>query len=182
MLQRRVSFFQRFLLLGLSAAALGAGVSCAQGAAPATSASASGPGCVADGRPQTGLPRESLTVQTTRGPVTLDVQVAADDRTRETGLMFVRSMPQNVGMLFDFQSPREVAFWMHNTYIPLDLLFVDGNGRILNIAANAQTCNDNPIPSAGAARAVIELNAGAAARLGIRPGDRVSGQRIYPAR
>lgn len=171
---------QRFLLLGAGVVALAAGSACAQGAAPVSAAS--GPGCVDDGPPQSGLPREVLTVHTSRGPVRLDVQVAADDRTRQTGLMFVRSMPENVGMLFDFHTARPVQFWMHNTYIPLDLLFVDAEGRILNIAARAPTCNDNGIPSEGAARSVIELNAGAAERLGIRPGDRVTGQRIYPAR
>jgi uncharacterized membrane protein (UPF0127 family) len=85
-------------------------------------------------------------------------------------------------MLFDFHEARPVAFWMHNTYLSLDLLFVDHQGRILNIASRAKTCSDAPIPSAGPARAVIELNAGAAERLGIRPGDRITGQRIFPAR
>ena len=182
MLQHRVTCV-RSLFAVIAALAVASGSACAQGA-PATTAAASrpGPGCVDDGPPQTGLPHEALTVQTSRGPVRLDVQVAATEQTREKGLMFVRAMPQDEGMLFDFQPAQPVAFWMHNTYLPLDLLFVGEDGRILNIARNARTCDDTRIPSRGAARAVIELNAGAAERLGSRAGDRVTGQRIFRAR
>jgi uncharacterized membrane protein (UPF0127 family) len=171
--------FPRLLRIGFGAVAFAAVASCAQGA---PSAQALGPGCVADGRPQTTLPREKVTIETARGPVRLDLQVAADDRTRAVGLMFVRNMPADQGMLFDFHQAQPVSFWMHNTYIPLDLLFVDADGRILNIASRARPCDDAPIPSDGAARVVIELNAGTAERLGIRPGDRVTGERIFPGR
>jgi uncharacterized membrane protein (UPF0127 family) len=166
--------------LGLLAAlALAGGAACAQ---PGPAPGASGPGCIADGPPQSGLPTEALTIQTARGPVRLKVQVAADGASREKGLMFVRRMGADEGMIFDFHQPQDVSFWMRNTYIPLDLLFVQADGRILTIAGNAPPCDDGQIPSGGPVRTVIELNAGAADRLGIRPGDRVVGQTIYPAR
>jgi uncharacterized membrane protein (UPF0127 family) len=91
-------------------------------------------------------------------------------------------MPEDEGMLFDFVQPQPTAFWMHNTYIPLDLIFVTSEGRIANIAHKAATCSDAAIPGSGPIRAVIEINAGLAERLGIRPGDRVTGERIFPAR
>ena len=175
MLQHRVSL-PRFLLLGVAVLALAGGAACAQ-IAPAQ---VGGPGCVDDGPPQTGLPRETITIHTARGPVLFDVQVAADDASRTKGLMFVRSMPEGEGMLFDFHQPQSTAFWMHNTYIPLDLLFVNAEGRIANIAHRAPTCSDAPIPGRGQIRVVIEINAGLAERLGIQPGDRVTGQRTFP--
>ena len=181
MLQRRLTRFPRSLLLSVAALALAGGASCAQ-PAPVQSAARPGPDCVDDGPPQTGLPRERLTIQTARGPVRLNVQVAADDATRQKGLMFVRSMPEDEGMIFDFHTPQRTAFWMHNTYIPLDLIFVDGQGRIANIAHKAATCSDAPIPGQGLIRAVIEVNAGVAERLGIQPGDQVTGERIFPPR
>ena len=176
MLQRRVTRFPRSVLLSVAVLALAGGAACAQ-VAPAQ---ARGAGCVDDGPPQTRLPRERLTIHTTRGPVSFNVQLAADDATREKGLMFVRSMPEDQGMIFDFEEPQSTAFWMHNTYIPLDLIFVDGEGRIANIAHKAPTCNDNPIPGRGPIRAVIEINAGVAEKLGIRPGDRVSSEKTFP--
>lgn len=159
----------------LAALALAGGTACAQ-----PGPGASGPGCVADGEPQAGLPQDRLTIHTAAGPVPLRLQIAADDATRQKGLMFVRRMGPDEGMIFDFHAPRPIAFWMHNTYIPLDLLFVRADGRILSIARNARPCNDAEIPSGGPVRTVIELNAGAADRLGVREGDRVTSQVIYP--
>ena len=181
MLQRILTVSPRVLIGCCAGIVLVGAAACAQGA-PAPPSEALGPGCVADGFPQTMLPREKLTIQTSRGPARFDVQVAADDDSRSTGLMFVRKMPADQGMLFDFQASRPVAFWMHNTYIPLDLLFVQADGRILSIARNAPTCNDGSIPSGGPVRTVIELNAGVADKYGIRPGDRVVSEKIYPAR
>ena len=177
MLQHRLTAVPRTLLICTAALALAGGVACAQ-----VSPQVGGPGCVADGPPQTGLPRETLTIQTQRGPVRLNVQVAADDASRTKGLMFVRDLAEGEGMIFDFHQPQPVSFWMHNTYTSLDLLFVAADGRIANIAARAPTCSDAPIPGRGLIRAVIEIEAGEAERLGIRPGDRVIGERIFPPR
>jgi uncharacterized membrane protein (UPF0127 family) len=176
--QYRLSRFPRFVFLSAAALALASGAACAQ----VSPEQVGGPGCVADGPPQTSLPRERLTIQTARGPVRFDLQIAADDPTRQKGLMFVRSMPQDQGMIFDFQQPQQTAFWMHNTYLPLDLIFVDAEGRIANIAHKAPVCNDNPVPGRGFIRAVIEINAGVAEKLGIQPGDQVTSDKTFPPR
>ncbi len=77
-------------------------------------------------------------------------------------------------MLFDFQRAVPVAMWMKNTFIPLDMLFIAADGRIVNIARRTVPQSLETIPSAAPVRWVLELNAGAAARLGIRAGDRVT--------
>lgn len=132
------------------------------------------------GRPQH-LPTETLTFRTAHGPRTFRVQVADTDATRELGLMFVRAMPQAEGMVFDFPAAGPQAFWMHNTYIPLDIVYVGPDGRVLSIAKQAKPLDDSPLPSGGSARAVVELNGGVADKLGIAPGDRVTDARIFPA-
>ncbi|OYX35082.1 MAG: hypothetical protein B7Y99_04295 [Caulobacterales bacterium 32-69-10] len=139
-------------------------------------------GCVADGPPQAGLPTEQLAVNTQTGPKRFKVQIAADEATRAKGLMFVRRMADDEGMIFDFKTPQATAFWMHNTYIPLDLLFVQADGRILRIARNAPICSDVSIPSGGPVRTVVEINAGLSDRLGIREGDYVTSTVTYPYR
>ena len=96
--------------------------------------------------------------------------------------MFVRRMADDEGMIFDFHTPQVTAFWMHNTYIPLDLVFVQEDGKVLRIARNAPTCSDVSIPSGGPVRTVIELNAGTADRLGIKEGDWVTSTVTYPYR
>ena len=119
------------------------------------------------------LPMEYLTVETAHGSHRFQVEIADNDAEREQGLMYRRSMAVDHGMLFDFDPPQPVSFWMHNTFLPLDIIYIGPDGRILNIAANATPFSDENIPSAGAVRGVLELNAGRAAALGILPGDRV---------
>jgi uncharacterized protein len=89
--------------------------------------------------------------------------------------MFRKALPEGKGMLFDFQTEQPVAFWMHNTYISLDMIFIRGDGRILRIAENAEPQSDRLIPSGGPVRGVLEVIAGTARKLGIAPGDRVTG-------
>ncbi len=101
------------------------------------------------------------------------VQVARTPAQQETGLMFRRSMPANEGMLFVFPAPKEATFWMENTPLPLDLLFIRSDGTIANIAASAKPMSRDFIPSVGRVVAVLELNGGVAARNRIAPGDRV---------
>ncbi|MEN3976656.1 DUF192 domain-containing protein [Emcibacter sp. SYSU 3D8] len=119
------------------------------------------------------LPLAPLTVETRKGRVALQVQVADTDTTRQTGLMYRTSMPEREGMLFIFPHVHPVAFWMKNTILPLDIIFVDAAGRIMNIAAGTTPFSLRPITSDGPTKAVLELNAGASARLGIGVGDRV---------
>jgi uncharacterized protein len=101
------------------------------------------------------------------------VEVARNDADRAQGLMFRRSMPPDRGMLFDFGRVEPVAMWMQNTYLPLDMLFIRPDGSIARIAANAEPLSTRTIPSGEPVLAVLELNGGTAARLGIRAGDRV---------
>lgn len=132
------------------------------------------------GHPQA-LPLVPLIVETSKGDIVLQVQVADNDLTRQTGLMFRRSMPETEGMLFIFQRVGPLAFWMKNTPLSLDIIFVADDGRVINIARGTTPFSLAPIPSDGPARAVLELNAGASARLGIDVGDRVRYEPIATA-
>ena len=128
------------------------------------------------------LPVERLTVATRHGARTFSVMVADNDLTREIGLMHRRAMRPEEGMIFDFHDPQPVAFWMRNTLIPLDIIFIAPDGKILNIAENARPMDETPLPSAGPVRAVLEINGGLSAKLGIRPGDRVLDAAIFTHR
>lgn len=120
------------------------------------------------------LPREPLTVVAADGTLhAFDVQVARTIPQRQTGLMFRRNMPDTEGMLFPFPRARHASFWMKNTRIPLDMLFVDGRGRIAYIERQAQPGDLTPRGPAFPVIAVLELNGGLAATLGIAVGDRV---------
>ena len=100
-------------------------------------------------------------------------RIADDPAEREHGLMFVSVLPEDEGMLFDFGDASPRAFWMKNTLIPLDIIFIGADGRIINIAENTTPYSLEPAPSAGPALAVLEIGGGLSAELGIRPGDRV---------
>lgn len=119
------------------------------------------------------LPVETLSVETASGPQTFEVEIADNDEERGRGLMFRREMARDHGMLFDFDPPREVSFWMRNTHLSLDIIFIAPDGRILNIAENTTPYSDEPIPGLGVARGVLEINAGLSRQLGIAAGDRV---------
>lgn len=124
--------------------------------------------------PQPTLPIEELRIVTERG-ATLDFQVemALTSDEQRIGLMFRPSMPLDAGMLFVFPRPRTASFWMRNTLISLDMLFVAADGTILNIAERTETQSDQSYRSAGPVRAVLEINGGLSALLGITAGDRV---------
>jgi uncharacterized membrane protein (UPF0127 family) len=109
-------------------------------------------------------------VRTVRVPV----EVVRSEEDRARGLMFRRSLPAQQGMLFVFDQQEIQSFWMKNTYIPLDMIFIQGSGRILRIAENAKPLSTDLIPSEGPVLAVLEVIGGTAHRLGIAPGDRVA--------
>ena len=115
----------------------------------------------------------ALEIVTKTGVRPFTVELATNDAERERGLMFRKELPDGRGMLFDFQHERPVAFWMHNTYIPLDMIFIRADGRILSIAENTKPQSDDLVPSGGPVRAVLEVIGGTARKLGIAPGDRV---------
>lgn len=131
--------------------------------------------------PQAGLRVETLSIQTPQGPRRFRVEIADTARSREIGMMWRTEVPRGTGMLFDFHRPQEVAFWMKNTLSSLDLVFIKADGTILRIAPNATPLSLQGIPSYGPIRAVLEIGAGEAARLGLAPGQRVA-HRIFPTR
>ena len=112
----------------------------------------------------------------TVGPATFEVEVANTPQERERGLMFRRELPSHRGMLFT-QSTGRATFWMKNTFIPLDLLYFDADGRLLQIEAGVPPCATPDCPvypsTATTVRYILEINAGEAARRGIRLGDRL---------
>jgi uncharacterized protein len=117
---------------------------------------------------------ESLTIVTRSGQRhSFQVEVARNQNDRAQGLMFRRSMAPDRGMLFDFERVEPVSMWMQNTYLSLDMLFVRPDGTIARIAANTEPLSTRTIPSGEPVLSVLELNAGTAARLGIKAGDRI---------
>ncbi len=124
---------------------------------------------------------QTLEIASKTGVHAFSVEMAENDADRAKGLMFRKELPEGRGMLFDFQREQEVSFWMENTYIPLDMIFIRGDGRILRIAENTEPLSTRLIPSGGPVRAVLEVIGGTARKLGIAPGDRV-GHAMFRAR
>lgn len=119
------------------------------------------------------FPTSELTIISASGPHRFKVELAETPQQMTQGLMFRTSLAPDAGMLFDYRQPTAATMWMRNTLIPLDMLFVDARGRIVNIHERAVPQSDDVIAAAEPVRAVIELNGGTAERLGIEPGDRV---------
>jgi hypothetical protein len=115
--------------------------------------------------------RDKLEIVTATGSYPFIVEIAASQEARARGLMFRREMAANAGMLFDYGYDQPVAMWMKNTYIPLDMLFVAGNGRVVNTHERAVPHSLQALPSSRPVRAVLEVVAGTVSRLGIRAGD-----------
>lgn len=124
--------------------------------------------------PLQALERQTLEIATANGVHAFSVELAANDADRSKGLMFRRELPEGQGMLFDFHQEQNVSFWMQNTYIPLDMIFIRADGRILRIAENTEPLSTRLVPSGGPVRAVLEVIAGTSRKLGIAPGDRVA--------
>jgi uncharacterized protein len=122
----------------------------------------------------TRLRTEPLSIATAKGVTHFTVEIADTDATRERGLMFRKSLGPNEGMLFDFRTPQPVAFWMKNTLISLDMVFIGPDGRIVSIARNAVPMDETPIPSGGPITGVLEIRGGRAAEIGAEPGDMVT--------
>lgn len=106
--------------------------------------------------------------------VKIDIQIARTEFDRELGLMFRKSMDENQGMLFIFPDSGIRSFWMRNTLIPLDMIFIDSAKTILNIAKNTTPYSDASYASAGAAKYVVEVNGGFTGRHNITAGDKIS--------
>lgn len=125
------------------------------------------------GQPHGTLPLARVVIDTQKGPVAFNVEVASDSASQEKGLMYRTQLSSDAGMLFDFRQPGEQVFWMKNTPLSLDLIFIRADGTVSTIAANAIPYSEDRIPSSEPVRAVLEINGGRAYDLGIQAGDRV---------
>jgi uncharacterized protein len=125
--------------------------------------------------------QQTIEIATKSGVHVFTVEVVDNDADRAKGLMYRKELPEGQGMLFDFHRDQEVSFWMQNTYIPLDMIFIRGDGRISHIAENTEPLSTRLIPSNGPVRAVLEVIGGTSRKLGIAAGDRVASP-IFNAR
>ena len=126
--------------------------------------------------PMTGIATAKCTnsiveIKSARAHIRLNVEVADSAEERAIGLMHRDSMPYNSGMWFIYETPRWVAFWMRNTLIPLDMIFVDQHGEVQKIHMNAHPLDETPIPGGDNIQFVLEVNAGLSERYGLRAGD-----------
>ena len=107
------------------------------------------------------------------GQARFNVELADTTRERAKGLMNRESLPRSAGMLFVYDAPGSPAFWMRNTLIPLDMLFIDAEGRVARIHENAVPLDETPIPGGDGILAVLEINGGLARQMGISVGSEV---------
>ncbi len=124
-------------------------------------------------RAQAILATEALTIATATGRHRFEVEIARTEEQQARGLMGRRYMPSERGMIFDYPQVQTVSMWMDNTFISLDILFIDAEGKIVRIAEKAEPLSRRFIPSGVPVRAVLELNAGTVERIGAKVGDTV---------
>ena len=124
--------------------------------------------------PARALETSTLEIASKNGVHAFTVELAQTEAERAKGLMYRKELPEGQGMLFDFKKDQEVAFWMENTYIPLDMIFIRGDGTIARIEQNTTPLSTRNIPSGAPVRGVLEVIAGTVKKLGIAPGDKVA--------
>jgi uncharacterized protein len=115
----------------------------------------------------------TLVLHTDTGPHSFNIEIAKTQSEKMLGLMYRRSLPADAGMLFLYDRPQQVTFWMRNTYIPLDMVFIGADGRVQRIESHTEPFSLAAIPSDGEVEAVLELNAGTADAIGLKAGDKV---------
>jgi uncharacterized protein len=125
--------------------------------------------------PARAFAQDTIDIVTRSGVHAFSVELATNAAEHTLGLMFRKELPEGHGMLFDFKTEQQVQFWMHNTYISLDMIFIAADGRIVHIAENAKPMSDDLIPSVRPVRGVLEVIAGTVRKFGIAPGDHVTG-------
>jgi uncharacterized protein len=118
----------------------------------------------------------ALVFKTATGDHSFTIEVATTNQEKAQGLMFRRSLPENNGMLFVYDPPQPIMMWMKNTLIPLDMVFIAPDGTVHRIETSTEPFSTTIISSEGPVLGVVELNAGAADRIGLKPGDQV----VYP--
>jgi hypothetical protein len=121
---------------------------------------------------------ERLILHTGKGAFTFNVEVVDTPETTAQGLMFRESLADDAGMLFDFKEVREVSFWMQNTLIPLDMIFIAPDGTVETIHVNARPLDTTSIPSQVPVQFVLEIPGGRSVEIGLEPGDRVEHPRM----
>jgi uncharacterized membrane protein (UPF0127 family) len=120
-------------------------------------------------------PLQPLGIRTAKASYQFMVEYADTERSREYGLMCRKHVDPLGGMLFDFKAPQDgVAFWMRNTLIPLDIVYIRPDGTVLSVARNVPALDESGVPAGGIVRWVLELATGRAAELGLQPGDRIT--------
>jgi uncharacterized membrane protein (UPF0127 family) len=117
--------------------------------------------------------KDKLTLKTSSGDHVITIEVAETSEQKSLGLMFRTSVPANTGMLFPYGDPQELTMWMRNTYASLDMIFIRRDGTVHRIEYSTEPLSERVIGSKGLVTAVLELAAGEAKRLGLKPGDRV---------
>ena len=115
--------------------------------------------------------KSKLVIETAKGKFSFDIELALSEEQMEQGLMYRRSLAPDAGMLFDYGTPRPITMWMKNTLIPLDMIFIGNDGRVLDFHERAVPLSLDTIESKEPARAVLEVNGGTVAKLGVKPGD-----------
>ena len=128
------------------------------------------------------FPRGRLAIDRAGGRDEFDIWLADTPERSQQGLMFVRELPPDRGMLFPLANERVMSMWMKNTYIPLDMLFIGRDGRIMSIAADTTPLSTAIIDSGAPVYGVLELRGGESRRRGIRVGDRVRHPHFQPPR
>ncbi|WP_345890837.1 DUF192 domain-containing protein [Devosia oryzisoli] len=119
-----------------------------------------------------------LVVHTATGDHTFTVEVVDTPEGRAKGLMYRQELAEDAGMLFDFKQERPVSFWMQNTFIPLDMVFIGADGVVRNVHVNARPRDPTSIPSDGPVQFVLEINGGRSKEIGLVAGDRIEHERI----
>ncbi len=118
----------------------------------------------------------TLVLKTDSGPHSFTIELATTPAERALGLMYRRTLPVDAGMLFLYDKPQPLTMWMRNTFIPLDMVFIGADGKVHRIESRTEPFSTQIISSEGNVQGVLELNAGAAASIGLKAGDEV----VYP--
>jgi uncharacterized protein len=126
--------------------------------------------------------KDRLTLVTSTGQHVIEIEVAESNEDQQLGLMFRPAIPQNTGMLFPYGEPRELTMWMRNTYASLDMIFINRDGLVHRIEEGTEPMSEKIIGSNGPVSAVLELAAGEAKRLGLKPGDSVQHSSFKPTK
>lgn len=131
---------------------------------------------------QAAMRQDMLKIVTSSGEHTFKIEIAETDEQKARGLMFRRSLADDAGMLFPYSPDQEITMWMRNTYISLDMVFIRSDGVVHRIAKGTEPFSEAVIASNGPVRAVLEIRAGIAGKIGLQPGDKVVFPLFGPAK